>query len=566
MSIRRYIYPAVVALAAVTAYINGIQNGFVYDDSVQVVKNYWITSPSYIWDIFTSGVWGFNRMPTNYYRPLMHVSYMAVYQAAGLKPAAFHALNVLVHAGASVMVYAVTRLLLEDKVGSGFRTCFPALSAGLIFAVHPIHTEAVDWVAGLPDLLMALFCLLSLYFYISARREPGRARQWYRPVSLVSFMLAAFSKEPALTLPLVFVAYDMSRYDLPRGLAGYARRYGPYIAATAAYIGLRVYALGGFAPNPAAGDTGFYASAQKAVLLLGMYIDKLVFPVGLNLYHALPPATGVALLAPAVLVVAFFAAGLISLKRERLMFFGLVAVLAALLPVLYLPGVGRNPFAERYLYLPSFGLSFLAALAIKKLTSGARGVYPAAAVVAVVTVLFAAGTVARNKVWKDDMTLWSDVVAKSPSEPVPWNALGIALDAAGRREDAAVCYNKAVRLDPNMGEAHVNLGNYHNRAGRIYEAEAQYKDAIESGGESSSAHNNLGVVYARTGRYGLAVDEFRAAIKKDVKYVDAYRNLARAYKKLGMQKEEADALKNMSEACSGGPVRSRIQEKIIDGG
>lgn len=565
MSIRRYIYPAIVALAAVAAYINGIQNGFVYDDSVQVVKNYWITSPSYLRDIFTSGVWGFNRMPTNYYRPLMHISYMAVYHAAGLKPAAFHALNVLVHAGASVMVYAVTRLLLGDKGGTGFRAQFPALTAGLIFALHPIHTEAVDWVAGLPDLLMALFCLLSLYFYVRARKTPGSARQWYVTVSLASFMLAALSKEPALTLPLVFAAYDMSARDLPHGLAGYARRYGTYIAATAAYLALRVYALGGFAPNPAAGDIGFYAAALKAVLLLGMYIEKLVFPVDLNLYHALPPASGMALLAPAVLVAAFFAAMLTSLRKNRMVFFGLVAVLAALLPVLYLPGVGRNPFAERYLYLPSFGLSFLAALAAKKSISGARGVYPAAAVVAVVTVLFAAGTVARNPVWKDDLTLWSDVVSKSPSEPVPWNALGIAMDAAGRREDAASCYKEAVKLDPDMAEALVNLGNYYNRAGRLDEAEAQYKEAIVNG-DSSIAHNNLGVVYARTGRYGLAVDEFRAAIKKDAKYVDAYRNLARAYKKMGMPKEEADALKDMSEAGSGGPVRSRIQEKITDGG
>ncbi len=561
--------PVVVGLAAAAAYLNNLSSGFVYDDAVQVVQNSWITSPSNLPAIFSSGVWGFNDMPTNYYRPMMHVLYMAVYMASGLQPLAFHSMNVILHALASMLLFGVVRKLMRGSPPEGGADhSMPALFAGLLFALHPIHTEAVSWIAGLPDLAMALFGMSSFYFYIRSDSTGPSNSLRDRMISVVFFLLAALSKEPALLLPVIMLAYDHSFSSIPKNARGLIERYGPYAAAGLLYTGARWSALGGFAPNTAKDALGVYGSILNGVYLMGMYLEKLALPFNLNAYHSFTPVASLAeprWIVSAAIVSILAGASVFSLAGRRRVFFGIVATVSTLLPVLYLPAVGKNVFAERYLYLPSFGFAYLAALLAGLAVRGSL-IRRSAAIALLLGVLgvFFAGTVDRNAVWKDDVSLWSDAAAKSPRDAVPLNALGVAFDASDRQDDAAEMYREAVAADPGMLDAHLNLGNYFNRTGRIDEAIEQYRLALAVKGGDAAAHNNLGVAYARSGRLSEAVDEFLAAISRDERYEEAYINLARVYRKLGMDEEEQKLLREKDRALARGPRRARIRETVID--
>jgi hypothetical protein len=159
----------IIFLVCLAVYCNALFNDFVYDDNDQVLENHWIRDVKYIPDIFTksvSGFWGETTL-SNYYRPLMHLIFMFNYYVFGLRPWGFHLVNILFHAGVSVLVFVIIWRLLRASSSSskrdekGFIRALqsPAFAGAMLFATHPIHTEAVAWVAGIPDLSYTFFFL-----------------------------------------------------------------------------------------------------------------------------------------------------------------------------------------------------------------------------------------------------------------------------------------------------------------------------------------------------------------------------------------------------------------------
>ncbi|MGD0884816.1 MAG: hypothetical protein ABSA46_08080, partial [Thermodesulfovibrionales bacterium] len=152
----------IIFLVCFAVYFNALSNDFAYDDTDQVLKNHWIRDVQYIPDIFSKSVWSFQGETaiSNYYRPFMHLIFMLNYYVFGLRPWGFHLVNILFHAGVSILVFVLaSRLLrassnasrLKEKGFVGSLLSPPFLGA-VLFATHPIHTEAVAWVAGIPDL------------------------------------------------------------------------------------------------------------------------------------------------------------------------------------------------------------------------------------------------------------------------------------------------------------------------------------------------------------------------------------------------------------------------------
>lgn len=262
----------IILAASFTVYFNTLSNDFVYDDMTQVLENPWIRDMKHLPDIFSKSVWSFlGNFVSNYYRPLMHIIYMVNYHFLGLKPWGFHLVNILFHVGNSVLVFLVASRLLNNSFSSVLTSSSsasnlnppssnivptstltstflgPPFVAALLFAVHPIHTEAVAWVAGLPDLSFTFFYLLSFYFYMTSTTEK-QVHTWRYSLSIVSFSLAALCKEPALTLPIILVLYDLTDRRDKNGFPVHFRRYVPYLIVAAVYLILRSHALGSFAP------------------------------------------------------------------------------------------------------------------------------------------------------------------------------------------------------------------------------------------------------------------------------------------------------------------------------
>ena len=213
-SLMKFIPIMILLLVSFAVYFNALFGDFVYDDKEQVVNNPWITDISNIPTIFSRSVWSFQPglSTWNYYRPLMHIVYMLNYHVFGLKPWGFHLVNILFHCGVSALVFLIIRgFLTEHRVTTSSVYLSPPFMAAMLFASHPIHTEAVTWVAGLPDVAFTFFYLLSFYLYILFREG---AKTGYL-FSILSFSVATLFKEPALTLPIMLIAYDyqMKKFD-----------------------------------------------------------------------------------------------------------------------------------------------------------------------------------------------------------------------------------------------------------------------------------------------------------------------------------------------------------------
>jgi hypothetical protein len=200
--------PAVIIILAVSfgVYFNALFNGFVYDDQYMILQNPWIRDARHIAKIFLTDMWAFKGQEAgNYYRPMFHIFYMADYHIFGLKSWGFHLTKILFHMGSSLLVFLMASTIMSRHGGGNTKTYneYVPFAAALLFATHPIHTEAV---LGITEVSLAFFYFLSFYLYVRADVK-GRGV----PVSsVVFFFLAALSKETALTLPILLFAYDYS--------------------------------------------------------------------------------------------------------------------------------------------------------------------------------------------------------------------------------------------------------------------------------------------------------------------------------------------------------------------
>lgn len=510
---------AAVVLAAAASYANTLWNGFVYDDHFQVLGNRWMGSVANIPRAFATNAWAFKDAASNYYRPWMHVAYILTHQVAGLSPWAFHAVNVALHACATGLTFALVRRVLAASGAPPRPALAGAFAAGVLFATHPIHTEVVAWVACVPDLLLGVFAAVVLLLHARPGRLAGAG-------ALAAFFAGLFAKETMAVVPLLLAAWDLA-FERPRPrLWPWARRYLPYAAALAVYLAIRFQAISDFAPLRRHAELGASGYALNVFPLFADYLRYLLVPAGLSAFHVLHPIGS--LLEPRGLYAlaasaAFAGAAAWAFRRDPPVFLGLAMVALPLLPVLYIPAVGENTFAERYLYLPSVGLVLLAGLAVARLLarrpSSLRAALGAAMAVAAV---YAGLTVSRNRVWRDDYTLWMQTVVDSPDSAAAWGDLGVVLAERGEQARAIEAYRTALRIDPGSPLAHSNLGVAYGDAGRTDLALEHLLAAIRLHPDYSEAYVNLGNLYRRLERLDDAIAQYRAAVGRKPRVV-AYR-------------------------------------------
>ncbi|HVP63443.1 MAG TPA: tetratricopeptide repeat protein [candidate division Zixibacteria bacterium] len=503
----------VLALVAFAVYFNALFGEFVFDDHLQIVKNPWLQNFPGILTVFSRSAWAFypGMTITNYYRPLMQCVYTLTYQLFGLHPLGFHLVNVLFHCAATILVFLILRRLLPETRAVSWYLSAPFLAA-ILFATHPIHTEVVAWIAGLPDVAFTPFFLLSFYLYI---RSDNCASGSYLG-SLACFAVASLFKEPALTLPAILLAYDFTCREERLGLTECVKRYVPYLFIGGAYLALRVHALKGFAPIKSHPLLNSYLCALNVFPLFSQYLQKLLLPTDLNAFYVLHPVESLlewkallSLLVTAVVV----ALAAVAFKKNKPAFLGLLFIVVPLFPVLYIPAVGENTFTDRYLYLPSVGYVLLLALFLswagKQLPDGTKVV---AAAVILLAGTYAVGTVTRNKVWQNDYTLWTDTVAKSPECIEAHNDLGIYYRHHNMPGKAIEQFQAIIRANPYHVEAHGNLGLLY-RDLRMYDEALRELQAAEALAPNNYvAHYNLGLIYCDLGMEEKARVELTTAL------------------------------------------------------
>lgn len=522
----------IIAIVSFAVYANALGNGFIYDDHSQILKNHLIRDIRNVPEIFRRSAWTFEGAPptSNYYRPMLNLFYMAVYYFFGFKAWGYHLLNILFHAGNSVLVFLVASRLLgtsEHKVKAKVqeKTCplsaslltstflSPPLVAGLLFATHPVHTEAVTWIGGLPDVSFAFFYLLSFYLYLHFGENYG----WQYLFSVISFLLSTLCKEPALTLPAILIAYDYAFRKTKVWSLDNLKRYAPYVLVTCGYFIVRFSVLGGFAPLKRLGKLGAFEYIINIFPVFSRYLYKLLFPMHLNFWPVYDPVTSLfsadGMISLSVTAV-FIGCIITALKRNNVVFLCLLLIAAPLAPALYLKGVIGKLFAERYLYLPSFGFVMLIALLFSRVKEQKRAATSMLAIIITLLIsVYSLGTIARNSVWKDDYTLFEDTVRKSPNSVVPRLEYGNALLSRDRFDEAIEQYREAIKMEPMLYVIYHHLGLAFAGKNEPYQAIQQLKIALALNPDSPRIHTDLGRTYLRAGFRSEAIQELLIAVK-----------------------------------------------------
>lgn len=534
-------YIALIAAAVFLAYGNSLLNGFVWDDHDAILYNNFITQQSNLPKLASREYFQLSRELT--YRPLVTLTYFLDYSFWELTPAGYHLSNLLLHFAACLALFLFARGLFKNSAA--------AFAAALIFAVHPVNTEAVNVPAFREDLMAGLFALTAL----AARRKSmdedagAVAGGLFYGLSLMCFLAALFSKEMALALPLVMVAQDMlfarESSDAPLRRNRPAR-YAGYAAALAFYAAIRFV----FMRNPAEASTPFlggnlFAAAASAPKIFAGYATLLFLPFNLSAKYDIAPTRNI--FEPDTLLSAFFIAACLwhawrTRKTRPIEAFAITAFFISLLPVSNIVPI-VNPVAERYLYLPCAFFCLFAASALARLALVLSGKMPSlspakmrfvqACPLLAVSLVFAATSAIRNADWRDSLAIWSKTARRFPNHPDVLHELGDWHRNNGDLQAAMDYYGRALAVNPNHTAVRVNLGVIYETLGLLDQALEQYNAALAVSPGMSKIHNNIAIIHSKKGDMDRSIAEFQKAVEMDPYYPEPYVNMAIIYREQG---------------------------------
>lgn len=540
---------AVCALAAVV-YLNSLGNGFAFDDVQIIQDNPRVHGIENIAAAVTGPYWSGVPSHEGLYRPLALATFAIDWEIGGGHPFPFHLTNVALHVLVTALLFLVIR-----GMGAGATA---AAAGAAVFAVHPVHVEAVANVVGRAELLMTLFFLAACATY--ARMATG----WKKAAVVAAlYLLSLLAKENGVTLPGALVLIELARAPSMRNAFSAARAewrvYGALVLALVAYFGLRWATLGVFIGSSAApwfwgepGSTRFWT----AVRVIPEYLRLMLLPVDLVPDYGpavITPETspgsplvllGIAMAALAALVV------VLAWARARLVAVGVLWFAGTVLPVSGLLISTGFPLAERTLYLPSAGLAVaLAGIAPAIRARGPAAVRLAAAALAVLLLAGAARTWIQNPVWRDTGSVMAHLAATEPTNfRILWleaaslraegrrpeavrrletalamvpGSYGLRLEYGnelfldGRYAAAAAQFDTARHIAPHRRRAHLFYVQSALLAGRNQEAAAAALPIMQRFGENKLLHHLRAQALARMGRWPEAIQARQASIRLD---------------------------------------------------
>jgi tetratricopeptide (TPR) repeat protein len=438
---------AICALGAL-AYANALRGAFQFDDAHAVVDNPWIRSfrhlPAWFTDART-----FSVLPQNQdWRPLVLLAHAVSYAAGGgLSPVAFHLLNLAVHLACAVLVYRIAVRLLARGGGPQAEAAalWPALLAGALFAVHPLQSETVDYVSSRSESLAALGILAG--FAAHLRGRSGRAMAW--------MAVGLCAKATAFVLPALCWLDEVvlgGEPAVPRDRRRWLR-YAGWAAVALAFLTIRHFLVSDFSVQSRA-TTPRLVYLMTEARAFWHYVGLFLVPVGQCADADFPLTTSA--LDPTFLRAAAALAGLAAVawgvrRRAPLVTFGIAWFAVALAPTSTILPLAE-PTNEHRPYAAIAGLCWAAAwLASRSLLArgGAlRGRVLRAAPVLLVLGALVGATWQRNRVWRDELSLWTDVVEKAPGNGRAHLNLGLALAARGRFPEALGQYRRCQEAWP----------------------------------------------------------------------------------------------------------------------
>jgi tetratricopeptide (TPR) repeat protein len=561
---------AIIILLGILIYSNSFICSFHFDDISRIVNNPGIRNLEDVkaWmNIYPSRPVAMFTFALNYHFNQMDVRY-------------YHLVNLIIHLINACLVWWLTLLIfsspaLKNNPVIRHKKALAFFTA-LLFVSHPLATQSVTYIIQRMTSMAAMFYLLSLALYLKARTsdKKNRAKTLLFTGSLISAVLAMLTKENAFTLPFAIGLVELF-FIKTKKLAINFRDYR-VILIIAALLGIIIiiplkFSFGIFKPIPPMFGHEYtvtplnYLFTQFSVIV--KYIQLLFLPVNQKVDYDFPVSDTffeLRTLSCFVFLLVLIILAVLSFKRYRIISFGIfwffltLSVESGFIPI-------NDMIYEHRTYLPSFGFFLI-------LTSGLylllwnKHKYLAIAILVIIIGSDSYLTYQRNKVWKDEFSLWNDNVAKTPHLPRAFLNRGLVYGNLGQWDMAITDFSKALEIDPgysggyyNRGVAYGNIGQwdkaitdfsnliridpgfndaYYNRGvawnnlGQCDKAIADYSRAIEVNPHNAKAYCNRGTAYGSLGQWDKAITDYTRAIKSDPNFSMAYSNLGVAYSNL----------------------------------
>jgi tetratricopeptide (TPR) repeat protein len=487
-----------LGLAILLAYGVTLLNGFVWDDTQIIINNMvnrdWANLPKVLMGpdvVFTDDL-------ASYYRPLNRLLYVIEYHLYGLNPLGYHLISLLLHFVNVMLLFAFGKKI--------FTTCNSAFIAALIFAVHPVNAEAINFVSGRNNVFATFFVLAALLlFHIGRERNDFK----YFLLSSLSFLGGLLCKEIALMLlpVLFFYPFHIEGIRKPNYRDRFIRLL-PFIVAALLYVLLRSAALSQIVTQPGTGSV-LWSRLAMNLYIIPLYSSMLVIPLGYKVYYSLPADIWLHL----KWIVPFWGAFICFVyflvrSGSKIALFALLWLICNYVPISNIIEIPSGAMAERFIYLPFIGVWLLIGFASDHFMG--HGVSPKkilsfAAGASLMLALFATK---RSMEWKNDLTLFSSLVATDPESVNGHYNLGGWYREHGDIQKARYYWERTVSLKPSHSNALSQLGSVAFVERRLNDAERLYRRALDAGKENAEAHYNLALILEETGRDAEALVHF----------------------------------------------------------
>ena len=542
----RWIFAGACGALVLAAFAPVFGNGFVevFDDALYISANVHVRQ-GLTWE---SVRWALAAGPQEgtYWHPLTWLSLMADVQVFGVRPGPIHAVNVALHLGAALLLFAA----LAQMTGRRARSA----AVALLFAVHPLQVESVAWAVERKTPLAAALGFGALLAYARWVERP----RWTRYALALALYAASLLAKPLLvTLPVLLLLLDV----WPLGRTRWARPERPDRGAVPAPPGrLVVEKLPFFAIALAvvaivivrqvdmrAAGVPFGARIANAFTSCWWYVEKIAWPTRLAPYYPQPLAIPFWLAAGAAAGLAVVT-GVLLVARRRLSLapaVGWIWFLIALAPASGILRAGLWPgMADRFAYFPMIGVLIATVWTVGALVEGSR-VGRAAALAATVAAaaVLAARTHVQARLWRDTVTLFRHATAVTEPNAVSWSNLGYALQTSGRMAEARSVFEAMSGMLPDAPEGPVNLGVLLHEQGDLEGAEREYVAALRRNPGCGKAHFNLGLLAKRRGEGERALALFQTAIGAGFREAIAFDQLGQSYLAQGRRAEAERAFR-----------------------
>ncbi len=440
-------YALIPLFAAFIVYINSFRGAFQLDDYNVIVFNSAVHSWSAFWKGLFPGI-----------RPVLKLTYTLNWTSPA-SIAGFHAFNLAVHLVNTFLVYRLTvSFMRECRPGSlEEKALYPAaLLTALLFALHPIQTEAVTYISGRSSSLMTAFYLGSVAAYVRGARD-GR-KIWLYCLSPLLFLLSIATKEYAATLPFALVLYEAA----VRGGEGVVRKIvsrqwihwmllmfiAAMVLAQPRYRFILLYSFG---------LRGLRENMLGQASAAGELLFHIIMPNRLNIDPGELSAVPVLSAQIFTMIILVFLAVFGILRKKAWLFFGIFWFFLGIFPIILIPRI--DAISDRHFYHGGWGIFLITAVIITSLFFRRFQSFRSFAILLTCIAVFLGGfTMSRNHMYRSEIALWEDTVKKSPSNARAYNNLGYAYYLSGREADARQAYLRALAIDPGLEHARNNLG------------------------------------------------------------------------------------------------------------